>query len=610
MGDVFGGFRPKPSDILIAIMGMTGSGKSTFISLCTGQDVPVGHDLQACTQHVTAYQCKWSDTYDIYLLDTPGFDDTNRSDTEVLKEIALSLVKTYEDNVKLSGILYLHRITDRRLGGSAQKNLMMFRKLCGKDSLKNVILVTTMWEGEDAATGERREQELIATDGFWGALVEEGAQVSRHNNTRSSAMSLLRTVAKNNRVTISIQKEMVSEHKDLNETEAGIGLNSNILLAEQRVMKEMSEALEMERQARKDQDEKSAEEQRQYRETMQKKIDHLNQERENLKVSLEEMKEQRRRFKVLEGKYKESQERMSQQDKKIESLEKEHKQHKSREKDILQQTEEATKEIESLRLQLSGRGNATMEISSMRPRSSGSHYVADSNNVKLFLSGRHYFLGGDNKYYARYNTDLTRLRDKNDKRRTCVLGTKRSWLYHYHTGNDKNCWTCWSDSFPTEYPKLAAWMDKHQRFGCPRHISLGPDGFYYIAMMDNSANWRIPKSMSEVITGYIGDIRSIQRLWLGYGGNYVAEISDDDYQYHLDDYNDLKEHMEDIEEEIYLNNITSEGPSIKQLAMNIEDPRGYILIRDREEVSLGTGIAGSHLRQSWQKFRDENENTW
>jgi chromosome segregation ATPase len=257
-----------------------------------------------------------------------------------------------------------------------------------------------MWEGEDAATGERREQELIATDGFWGALVEEGAQVNRHNNTRSSAMSLIRTVAKNNRVTISIQKEMVSEHKDLNETEAGIGLNSNILLAEQRVMKEMSEALEMERQARKDQDEKSAEEQRQYRETMQKKIDHLNQERESLKVSLEEMKEQRRRFKVLEGKYKDSQERMRQQDKKIESLEKEHKQHKSREKDILQQTEEATKEIESLRLQLSGRVNATMEISSMRPRSSGSHYVADSNNVKLFLSGRHYFLGGKNKDYA------------------------------------------------------------------------------------------------------------------------------------------------------------------------------------------------------------------
>ncbi|EXL72085.1 hypothetical protein FOPG_12339 [Fusarium oxysporum f. sp. conglutinans race 2 54008] len=251
------------------------------------------------TQHVTTYQCKWSGTSDIYLLDTPGFDDTNRSDTEVLKEIALCLTKTYEDNIKLSGILYLHEITDRRMGGSAKKNLMMFRKLCGKDSLMNAILITTMWEDEYAAIGERREQEQIAMGGFWGALVEEGAQINRRNNTRSSAMSLLRTIAKNNRVTISIQKEMVTE---------------------QRVMKEMSEALEMERQARKDQDERSAEEQRHYRETMQKRFDHLNQERENFKVSLEEMKEQRRRFKVLEGKYQESQERMRQQDKKIESL--------------------------------------------------------------------------------------------------------------------------------------------------------------------------------------------------------------------------------------------------------------------------------------------------
>ncbi|EWY83656.1 hypothetical protein FOYG_13458 [Fusarium oxysporum NRRL 32931] len=369
-------------------MEMAGPGKSTLILLCTGQDVPIGHDLQACTQHVTAYQCKSSDTSDIYLLDTPGFDDTNRSDTEVLKEIALCLTKTYEDNIKLSGILYLHRITDRRMGGSAKKNLMMFRKLCGEESLMNVILVTTMWEDEYTAIGERREQELIATGGFWGALVEEGAQISRHNNTRSSAMPLLRTIAKSYRVTISIQKEMVSEHKDLNKTEAGIGLNSDILLAELRVMKEMSEALEMERQARKDQDERSAEEQRQYRETMQKRFDHLNQERENLKVGLEEMKEQIRRFKVLEGKYRENQERMRQQDK-IESLEE---QHKLREQEMLQRTEEASRELKSLRLQLSERGNARMGISSMRPRSSGSHYVTGSKDLVLFLSGRGFFL--------------------------------------------------------------------------------------------------------------------------------------------------------------------------------------------------------------------------
>ncbi|KAI1023940.1 hypothetical protein LB504_005340 [Fusarium proliferatum] len=548
MGDVFLGFRPRSSDILIAIMGMTGSGKSTFISLCTGQDVPVGHDLQACTQHVTAYQCKWSDTSDIYLLDTPEFDDTNRSDTEVLKEIALCLAKTYEDNVKLSGILYLHRITDRRMGGSAQKNLMMFRKLCGKDSLKNVILVTTMWEAENVATGEKREQELIATDSFWGALVEEGAQVNRHNNTLSSAMSLLKTVAKNNRVTISIQKGMVSEHKDLNETEAGIGLNSDILLAEQRVIKEMSEALEMERQARKDQDEKSAEKQRQYRETMKKKIDYLNQERKNLKVSLEEMKEQRRCFKVLEGKYQESQERMRQQDKKIEGLEE---QRKIREHDMLQRTEETTKELQILRLQLSESGNARMGISRTGPRSSMSHYVKPPWDVSLFLSKKDFFFGNKGESFECRQNDLKPLIGDNDKHKICALGANGSWLYHYHTGSDLKCWTCWSDSLATEYPKLVAWLEKHQKFGCPKHISLGTKGSFFITMMDSSAYWRFPKSVSRDLGEYtVATIAgSIRRFWFGYNHDYVAEMDTAEYQWRIDSYGSLERLVDAIAKE-------------------------------------------------------------
>lgn len=41
--------EPRPDDVFVAVMGMTGAGKSTFISLCTGDEVAVGHDLQACT---------------------------------------------------------------------------------------------------------------------------------------------------------------------------------------------------------------------------------------------------------------------------------------------------------------------------------------------------------------------------------------------------------------------------------------------------------------------------------------------------------------------------------------------------------------------------------
>lgn len=38
----------KPQDRIFLVMGMTGSGKSTFINRCTGKDVTVGHSLYSC----------------------------------------------------------------------------------------------------------------------------------------------------------------------------------------------------------------------------------------------------------------------------------------------------------------------------------------------------------------------------------------------------------------------------------------------------------------------------------------------------------------------------------------------------------------------------------
>lgn len=39
---------PDNEDIYIAVMGVTGAGKSTFISHCTEAEVPVGHNLESC----------------------------------------------------------------------------------------------------------------------------------------------------------------------------------------------------------------------------------------------------------------------------------------------------------------------------------------------------------------------------------------------------------------------------------------------------------------------------------------------------------------------------------------------------------------------------------
>jgi hypothetical protein len=63
------------------------------------------------TQEVQSY--KFEHDGKVYsIVDTPGFNDTYRSDNEVLKELADWLLKSYQDGVKINGIIYLHRISD------------------------------------------------------------------------------------------------------------------------------------------------------------------------------------------------------------------------------------------------------------------------------------------------------------------------------------------------------------------------------------------------------------------------------------------------------------------------------------------------------------------
>ncbi|KAI0414675.1 P-loop containing nucleoside triphosphate hydrolase protein [Xylaria grammica] len=204
-------------------MGMTGSGKSSLVSLCTNEDVEIGHDLQACTQDVRTYSFHHPKLRSgrVYLVDTPGFDDTNKSDTEVLRTLATWLTATYSNGVKLSGIIYLHRINQSRMQGSAMKNISLFRFLCGDDALKKVILVTTMWDITENDIAESREKQLRDTPKYWGGMVAKGSQVKRHNNTQRSALALFEAFMKGGpKIVLNIQSEMVDGNKPLQGTDA------------------------------------------------------------------------------------------------------------------------------------------------------------------------------------------------------------------------------------------------------------------------------------------------------------------------------------------------------------------------------------------------------
>ena len=86
-------------------MGATGSGKTSvssiclvvirnspgclqFINLASGSSLRVGMCLESCTAEVKVADEFTLDERTIILVDTPGFDDTSKSDTDILKIIA------------------------------------------------------------------------------------------------------------------------------------------------------------------------------------------------------------------------------------------------------------------------------------------------------------------------------------------------------------------------------------------------------------------------------------------------------------------------------------------------------------------------------------------
>ncbi len=161
------------------------------------------------------------DGHVVRFIDTPGFDDDEVSDTDILKEISNYISGTNTENLRLSGILYLHRITDKRVGGTVLKNLSMFRKLVGERNMGNVILLTTMWgnlpQSED---GEMRVRDLTGKGKFWGGMIASGATHERYHDTKADAYRIVKQMLKNRPVTLQIQEELARGIK-LVDTAAG-----------------------------------------------------------------------------------------------------------------------------------------------------------------------------------------------------------------------------------------------------------------------------------------------------------------------------------------------------------------------------------------------------
>ncbi|CAG9940164.1 unnamed protein product [Clonostachys rosea f. rosea IK726] len=233
---LIGATKPRATDRFFLVLGRTGSGKSTFISRCTGKDTNISHGLFSCTDSLDVFDMRWEGRH-IYLIDTPGFNDTNRSEIDTLSVLATYLGASYSNGVRISGLLLLHPISDNRVSGTNLRTIEMVEAMCGFDRYDNLAIATTMWPEHstkyERATLNAREAELAGSDKFYGSMISKGAVMFRHHGTdrkgyngeASSEKRILAHLIRRSDLhapeVLRLQKELIDEKKTIGETSAG-----------------------------------------------------------------------------------------------------------------------------------------------------------------------------------------------------------------------------------------------------------------------------------------------------------------------------------------------------------------------------------------------------
>ncbi|TFK20429.1 hypothetical protein FA15DRAFT_759362 [Coprinopsis marcescibilis] len=240
----------SPTDIIIPIMGATGSGKSTFIrelleeNACKKPDTSVS--INSCTKKVDHYIITPSESLSaklkledrrVVLVDTPGFDDSQ----------VTWLATSYSQHMKVAGVIYMYPIFGGRFSHSDQTNVSIFKKMCGLNAMPRVTIATSKWDVGKLDSLETREKELkeklremiergACTARFAQSTDTDPGQYPGPNYTASGVLEevLERLIAREKSqsefddMVLSLQDQIVNKGKDLPKTDAARELKKKL----------------------------------------------------------------------------------------------------------------------------------------------------------------------------------------------------------------------------------------------------------------------------------------------------------------------------------------------------------------------------------------------
>ena len=118
------------------------------------------------------------------------------------------------NGAELAGVIYLHRISDR-ITSRISKNFATFRRLCGDEVAKLLVIVTNRWDEVDAEWGKAREADLVWDGLVFKPVLEKGARMARHDGSVTSAEKIIRLILQSRPLPVRIQEDRVPETKNI-----------------------------------------------------------------------------------------------------------------------------------------------------------------------------------------------------------------------------------------------------------------------------------------------------------------------------------------------------------------------------------------------------------
>lgn len=96
----------------------------------------------------------------------------------------------------MQGAIYLHRISDNRMGQVALQSLRAFEGLRAQEALPHIAIVLSMWEDVPPNVRDERKKVLCERELYFRPLIEAGAVALAYERTHNSAHEVIQCVVK------------------------------------------------------------------------------------------------------------------------------------------------------------------------------------------------------------------------------------------------------------------------------------------------------------------------------------------------------------------------------------------------------------------------------